>query len=95
MCIRDRSTTAEAMAKGLAFVVVNPIPGQEVYNADFITEQGAAIKSNNLSTLAYKIDKIIEDEIQLNKMKENALRISSPDAAYKVVDILIDNQIIE
>ncbi|MBL0331683.1 MAG: glycosyltransferase [Chlorobiota bacterium] len=89
------STTAEAMAKGLAFVVVNPIPGQEVYNADFITEQGAAIKSNNLSTLAYKIDKIIEDEIQLNKMKENALRISSPDAAYKVVDILIDNQIIE
>jgi len=80
------STTAEAMAKGLAFVVVNPIPGQEVHNADYITEQGAAIRSNNLSTLAFKIDKLLDDEKLLKQMQQNALRISSADAAFKVVN---------
>jgi len=39
-------TTCEALAKGLAFVIVNPIPGQEERNSDHLLEQGAAIRSN-------------------------------------------------
>src|SRR5262249_40023801 len=40
-------TTCEALAKGLVFVIVNPIPGQEERNSDHLLENGAAIRSNN------------------------------------------------
>jgi processive 1,2-diacylglycerol beta-glucosyltransferase len=38
-------TTCEALAKGLVFVIVNPIPGQEERNSDHLLERGAAIRS--------------------------------------------------
>ena len=43
-----------------AFVIVNPIPGQEERNADHLLEQGAAIRCNNLPVLAWKIDCLLE-----------------------------------
>src|SRR4029077_16858008 len=53
-------TTSEALAKGLPMVVINPIPGQEERNSDHLLEQGAAIRSNNLPALAYKIDALVD-----------------------------------
>ena len=53
-------TTSEALSKGLAMVVINPIPGQEERNSDHLLEQGAAIRCNNLPALAYKIDTLID-----------------------------------
>ena len=47
-------TTSEALARGAAMAVVNPIPGQESRNSDFLLENGAAIKINNLATLPFK-----------------------------------------
>ena len=51
-------TTSEAMARGLPYVVVSPIPGQEERNSDHLLEEGAAIRCNNLPVLAYKIDRV-------------------------------------
>src|SRR5439155_26022149 len=45
-------TTSETLARGAAMVIVNPIPGQESRNSDFLLENGAAIKENNVATLA-------------------------------------------
>ena len=36
-------TTSESMAKGLPMVIVNPIPGQEQRNAEFLVNQGVAV----------------------------------------------------
>ena len=47
-------TTSETLARGAAMVIVNPIPGQETRNSDFLLESGAAIKVNNIATLAHK-----------------------------------------
>jgi processive 1,2-diacylglycerol beta-glucosyltransferase len=45
-------TISEALARGLPMVIVNPIPGQEERNADYLLEEGAAIRGNNLPALA-------------------------------------------
>ena len=82
-------TTSEALAKGLVFVVVNPIPGQEERNSDHLLEQGAAIRCNNLPTLAYKIDRLVSDENRFRQMKENALRFGNPTSAENIVKKLI------
>ena len=81
-------TTSEALARGLAYVVVNPIPGQEERNSDHLLEEGAAIRCNNLPVLAYKVDKLLDDPARLATMKANALRIARPDAASTIVDAI-------
>ena len=54
-------TTSEALACGTAMAVVNPIPGQESRNSDYLLENGAAVKINNLSTLPFKLDQVLAD----------------------------------
>jgi len=82
-------TTSEALAKGLVFVIVNPIPGQEERNSDHLLEGGVAIRCNNLPTLAYKLDKLLSDPRRVQSMKTNALRMGHPNAAREIVDQLM------
>ncbi|MDQ3061661.1 MAG: glycosyltransferase [Acidobacteriota bacterium] len=81
-------TTSEALAKGLIFVIVNPIPGQEERNSDHLLEKGCAIKCNNLPTLAYKIDKLVNEREKFELMKANVLRFARPNASREIVDDL-------
>ena len=81
-------TTSECLAKGLPMVVINPIPGQEERNSDHLLEQGVAIRCNNLPALGYKIDSLIETPGKLVQMRENALAMGRPEAAFLVADHL-------
>src|SRR5215218_4039949 len=82
-------TTSEALAKGLVFVIVNPIPGQEERNSDHLLENGVAVRCNNLSTLTYKLDRLLGDPRRFQSMKTNALRMGHPNAANEIVDRLV------
>jgi len=82
-------TTSEALAKGLIFVIVNPIPGQEERNSDHLLEEGVAIRCNNLPVLAYKLDLLLSDPARMNTMRVNARRLARPHAAREVVDKLL------
>ena len=77
-------TTSETLARGAAMVVVNPIPGQESRNSDYLLENGAAIKINNLPTLALKLDALLRDPPRLQQLRDNAKRIGRPQAAFDV-----------
>lgn len=81
-------TMAEALARGLVFVIVNPIPGQEERNADHLLEQGVAIRCNNLPVLAWKIERLLDDTARWNTMRENVRRMARPDAASEIVRML-------
>ena len=82
-------TTSEALARGLVFVIVNPIPGQEERNSDHLLEEGVAIRCNNLPVLAYKIDRLLDDPLRFAQMQANALRLARPRAAREIVDKLL------
>jgi processive 1,2-diacylglycerol beta-glucosyltransferase len=81
-------TTCEALAKGLVFVIVNPIPGQEERNSDHLLENGCAIRSNNPATLGYKIEQLLKDPQRMEAMRSNALRFAKPQAAFEIADTL-------
>jgi processive 1,2-diacylglycerol beta-glucosyltransferase len=78
-------TTSETLARGAVMVIVNPIPGQESRNSDYLLENGAAIKGNNIATLAYKVDALLADPERLARLKANVARLARPRAAYDVV----------
>jgi processive 1,2-diacylglycerol beta-glucosyltransferase len=78
-------TTSEALAKGLVFVIVNPIPGQEERNSDHLLEAGVGIRCNNLPTLAYKLDRLLADEKRFARMQRNSRGMAQPNAAKEIV----------
>jgi processive 1,2-diacylglycerol beta-glucosyltransferase len=82
-------TTAEALARGLPMVIVNPIPGQEERNADHLLEAGAAIRCNNLPALAWKLDRLLDDPGRLAAMRTNARRLARPRAASEIAKSLL------
>ncbi|MEX0774870.1 MAG: glycosyltransferase [Phycisphaeraceae bacterium] len=82
-------TTSEALAKGLVMCIVNPIPGQEERNSDHLLEEGAAIRCNNLPTLAWKIDQLLDDPARLAAIHANVARLGHADAAHRIVKRLL------
>ncbi len=82
-------TTSEALARGLLFVIVNPIPGQEERNSDHLLEEGVAIRCNNLPVLADKIDRLLADPARMDAMRATARRLARPDAARDIVARLL------
>lgn len=78
-------TMSEALAKGLVFCIVNPIPGQEERNSDHLLEEGAAIRCNNLPALAWKLDNLLADPVRFRWMQQNVQRLAKPNAAMEIV----------
>jgi processive 1,2-diacylglycerol beta-glucosyltransferase len=81
---------SEAMAAGVPMVINSPIPGQEERNSDHLLENGAAIKTNDMTIVAYKIGRLLDDPERLRRMRENTHRLGRPDAARTIVDTLLD-----
>jgi processive 1,2-diacylglycerol beta-glucosyltransferase len=82
-------TTSEVLASGAAMAIVNPIPGQESRNSDYLLEQGAAIKINNAATLSMKMEELLGDRKRLETIKANARRIGKPNAAYDAAKLAL------
>jgi processive 1,2-diacylglycerol beta-glucosyltransferase len=83
-------TTSEILARGAALLIVNPIPGQESRNSDFLLENGAALKASGTATLAYKLSSLLSDSNRLERIKANAARLGRPRAAYEVAQRAIE-----
>jgi processive 1,2-diacylglycerol beta-glucosyltransferase len=86
-------TTSEAIACGLPMCVVSPIPGQEERNSDHLLEEGIAVKCNDLTTLPFKLERLLEDPDRLVRMKANALRFAKPTASTIIVDTLLEDRL--
>jgi processive 1,2-diacylglycerol beta-glucosyltransferase len=82
-------SSAECMAAGLPMVIVQPIPGQEERNSDYLLEEGAAIRCNDLTTVAYKIGRVLHDPARLAGLRAAARRIACPQAALTISDTLL------
>lgn len=82
-------SSSEALARGCAMVIVNPIPGQESRNSDYLLERGAAIKINNIATLPMKVSELLADPGRLAELKKNAGTIARPRAAFDVAELAI------
>ena len=85
-------TTSESLVKGLGWVVVNPIPGQEEKNAIYLLEQGVGVWCDNLHTLGFKVRSLLEQPGRLVAMRKNALRIARPDAASLIAGFVTNGR---
>jgi len=79
-------SSAEVLARGSVLAIVNPIPGQESRNSDYLLENCAAVKIGPLATLPYKINTLLNDHPRLERLKASARRLGRPRAAFAVAE---------
>lgn len=82
-------TTSECLAVGLPMIVVSPIPGQEERNADFLLENGAALKACDAGALAWRVDRLLREPERMAAMRAHALGLGRPDAAREVLSTVL------
>jgi processive 1,2-diacylglycerol beta-glucosyltransferase len=77
-------TSSEALALGKPLIILNPIPGQEAANSDFLLEHGAAAKVNRVEDLPYRIEQLLGSK-KLAEMGRAAKALGRPEAARDIV----------
>jgi processive 1,2-diacylglycerol beta-glucosyltransferase len=82
-------TTSECLAMGLPMIVNAPIPGQEERNADFLLEQGVALKAFDGPTLEYRVRQLLDAPERLVQMRARAAALGRPHAARAVLDTVL------
>ena len=82
-------TTSECLAKGLPMVIVNPLPGQEERNADFLLEKGIALRVHDLADLADEVDILLKSPDHLSRMSKAAYENAKPNAADDVARLVM------
>src|SRR5205809_909775 len=76
-------TTSEALAMGKPLFILNPIPGQEAANSDFLLERGAAAKVNRIEDLPFRLEQLMGSR-KLKEMARAARKLGHPNAAQDV-----------
>ncbi|PKV46886.1 monogalactosyldiacylglycerol synthase [Janthinobacterium sp. 61] len=84
-------TTSECLALGLPMIVNAPIPGQEERNADYLLEQGVALKAFDAVTLEYRVRHLLDHPQQLQSMRAKALALGRPRAACDVLALVLND----
>ncbi len=82
-------TASEALAKNLPIIIINPIPGQESKNTEFLLRQGAAIKAVNETEAAIFVDNLCSAPVKLEAMRQASASISNPDSAVNTASMLM------
>lgn len=85
-------TTAEALARGLPMVVLDPIGGQEEKNSDVLLEAGAAVKCTEVTVLNHKLKRLLDDPARIVAMGQNARALGRPHAAANVAKIVVESE---
>lgn len=88
-------TTSECLAMGLPMIVNAPIPGQEERNADFLLEQGVALKAFDMVTLEYRIRFLLDQPAKLAEMRDKARALGRPLAAQHVLDTVMTTLLVD
>src|SRR5437016_9920911 len=76
-------TSSEHLALVKQLFILNPIPGQEAANSDFLLEHGAAAKVNRVEDLPFRIEQLLKSK-KLVEMARAARGLGKPAAAQTV-----------
>ncbi len=81
-------TCSEAAAMGLPLFIVDPIPGQEERNTEFLVRRGAAVRIRNEKHLLAELDNCLRHPEIIIKMAEAVKRIGCPDSSHRIASLM-------
>ena len=82
-------TTSEALAKGLPMVIVNPIPGQEARNAQFLLNSGTAVATHDMCTADELVIRLMDEPRRLEAMRLSIEELRHPTSTQDVCEFVM------
>ena len=83
--------TSEIMARGTPMLIVDPIPGQEQWNADGVAAAGAGLPIGLPEMVGPAAHALLNDRERITQMHNRALRVGRPQAAQLVAEKVMEN----
>jgi processive 1,2-diacylglycerol beta-glucosyltransferase len=83
-------TSSEALAKELPMIMVNPIPGQEERNAEFMLNNGLALQATKTFPLEEAIFTLFKHPERLKHLKKTIALYGKKQATQKLCDFLTE-----
>ncbi len=84
-------TTSESLASHLPMVIINPIPGQEEENAEFLESKGIAVWIKKDDDSKSIIKNLLQNPDKLKEMKKNTNLLAHPNSTQEICDTLLHN----
>ena len=84
-------TTTESLASGLPIIVINPIPGQEEENAQFLEENGVAIWLKKEDNVKEVLESIFNNPDKMLDMKIKARLLAKKTSTQDICKIILNN----
>jgi processive 1,2-diacylglycerol beta-glucosyltransferase len=85
-------TSSEALAKRLPMIIVNPIPGQEERNVEFLLNNGAAIKVSKTFSVDDAVYQLFSNTERLKTLKETVGFLGKPNSTADLVKFILGHQ---
>lgn len=82
-------TTTESLASELPMIIINPIPGQEVENAEFLESKNIAIWIRKDDDVNEVLKNLFESPTKLKEMKQNTKLLANINSTRDICDILL------
>lgn len=79
-------TVSEALAVGLPLIIYNPVPGQELFNVDFLVNYGAGLLARDEDDVVEKVRFLSTHPERLTQMASNAGTLGKPEAAQIICE---------
>lgn len=83
-------TISEALAKGLAIIITNPLPGQEENNVNYLQKRNAIIRDDDISKIGDEAEVLLKDRKKMYSFKEQAKNNSVIDSSLRIVDFILE-----
>ena len=83
-------TTTESLVSGLPMLIINPIPGQEEQNAEFLEQSGAAVWLKKDDDVKVVLSNLLNSKEKLEYMKSKALLLAKPNSVNDICRILFE-----
>lgn len=83
-------TLTEALASNLPIAIINPIPGQEEENAEYLVYNGAAIWIKKGDSIVRVLKYISRNREKLQEMKNKSKALAKPNSTSDICKILLD-----
>jgi processive 1,2-diacylglycerol beta-glucosyltransferase len=82
---------SEVLARAVPLIVINPIPGQEEWNADYVVSTGAGVQLRMAASVPATVARLIGHPQLMAEMRACAHAIARPRAAVEVAEQVISN----
>jgi len=86
-------TTTESLASHLPLVIINPIPGQEEENAEFLEKNGVGIWIRNHDNPDEIISNLFHSEEKIEKMRENTKKLAKTYSTKNICETILKSWI--